>query len=198
MSPLLACGVVGAAGFVSTFLLDGATRPGYRPAYHAVSALALGSRGWVQTTNFLVGGLLIALGGVGIALTDGMVWVGALVVAFGLSLVASGVWRMDPMRGYPPGTPQGDPATFTRAHELHDRVGGVVFLSLPAAAVLAAFALDGPWAWYSGLTAVASTVLLALFVRAWEQDARLTGLVQRAKIVTGWVWLGLLCWHLAG
>lgn len=198
MTALLICGVVGTVGFSVTFLLDGWSRPGYRPAYHAVSALALGPKGWIQTTNFLVSGLLITLGGVGTVLTHGLVWVGVLVVMFGLSLVASGVWRMDPMRGYPPGTPPGDPPALSRAHQRHDGAGVAVFVSLPAAALLAAVALDGVWAWYSGVTAAASVVLLGLFGRAWERDAPLTGLVQRTMILVGWVWLGLLCWHLAG
>jgi hypothetical protein len=39
---LLAAGMVGAVVFVVVFLVVGATRPGYRPTYHLVSALALG------------------------------------------------------------------------------------------------------------------------------------------------------------
>ncbi|HEX6236677.1 MAG TPA: DUF998 domain-containing protein [Acidimicrobiales bacterium] len=47
-------GAAGAVGFVMVFLVDGATRPGYSPARHPVSALSLGSRGWVQVTSFVV------------------------------------------------------------------------------------------------------------------------------------------------
>lgn len=195
---LLACGVLGSVGFVVTFLLDGWSRPGYDPAYQPISALSLGSRGWLQTTNFLVCGVLFSLAGAGLALTNGMAWAGVLVVVLGLSLVGSGVWRMDPMRGYPPGTPPEDPPSFSRAHLWHDRAGAGVFLSMPAAAVATALALDGPWAWYSAATAAALIVLLTLFTAAWERDAALTGLIQRLLILVGWSWLALVCWHVAG
>jgi len=196
MPALLWCGLVGTAGFVLTFLVDGATRPGYRPTYHAVSALATGDRGWVQTTNFLACGVLIALGGVGVGDATGSLLLGAAIVVWGLALVASGVWSMDPVRGYPPGTPAGDPEELSRAHDLHDKAGVVVFLALPVSAAIAAFVLDGAWRWLSVAAAVLTVALLALFVRAWERDAPGTGVVQRAMIITGWVWLGGLCWHL--
>lgn len=196
MSTLLWCGVAGTAGFVLTFLLDGATRPGYRPTYHAVSALATGDRGWVQGANFVVSGTLITLGGIGVGNATGNLLLGAAVVVWGLALVASGVFPMDPVRGYPPGTPPGDPEELSRRHELHDRAGMVVFLALPISAVIAAFVLEGPWRWLSAVAAVLTLGLLVLFVRAWDRDARGTGLVQRLMIITGWAWLGAVCWHL--
>ncbi|MCK0112967.1 DUF998 domain-containing protein [Ornithinimicrobium sp. F0845] len=196
MPALLWCGLVGTAGFVLTFLIDGATRPGYRPTYHAVSALATGDRGWVQGTNFLVCGALIAAGGIGVGDATGSLLLGAAVVVWGLALIASGVFPMDPVRGYPPGTPAGDPAETSRSHVRHDQAGIVVFLALPVSAAIAAFVLDGTWQWLSAAAAVLTLGLLALFVRAWDRDAPGTGLVQRAMIITGWVWLGALCWHL--
>jgi hypothetical membrane protein len=63
---LLAAGVVGHVLFVLVFLVDGVTRPGYRPTYHAVSALDRGRRGWVQAANFVVCGLLITVSARGI------------------------------------------------------------------------------------------------------------------------------------
>ena len=50
---LLGCGIVGSTMFVFVFLLDGATRIGYDPLYHPVSALSLGDRGWLQIANFI-------------------------------------------------------------------------------------------------------------------------------------------------
>lgn len=108
-----------AVGFVVTFLIDGATRAGYRPSYHSVSARALGWRGWIQTANFLVCGALITASSIGILDADASRYLAAAIAAFGPGLVASDIFPMDPMRGYPPGTPD---RSSTRACDL--RVGG--------------------------------------------------------------------------
>lgn len=189
------CGVVGPALFVVVSTVDGWTRTGYRPTYHPVSALALGSRGWVQVTNFVLAGLLVAAAGVGIAWA-GQPWVGPFVVLAGAMMVVSGVWSMDPARGYPPGTPPGDPPTRSRSYRIHDAAGPGVFLSLPAAAAIAGFTLDGWWRWYSAASALALVLLLATFVRAWAADVPWTGLAQRAMLLVGFTWLALVCLHL--
>ena len=193
----LVLGIVGTTGFVVTFLVDGATRPGYQPRRHAVSALALGDRGWVQTANFVVGGGLVTASSPGIHAATDTVWLPAVVAVFGLALVASGLFPMEPMRGYPPGAAEGKPESTSRVHRLHDAAGTIVFGSLPVATVLAALSLEEPgWVWYSGVTAVALAVLTWAFGAAWERDSPWTGLVQRAAILCGWSWLGLLCSHL--
>lgn len=103
-SALLWCGVVGAVLFIVVASVEGALRPGYRPAYHPVSALSLGGRGWVQIVSFVATGLLVTAFAVGVhRVTDAVVGA-TLVGAFGLALIASGVFSMDPMHGYPPGT----------------------------------------------------------------------------------------------
>lgn len=193
----LSSGLVGAALFVLTFLIDGATRPGYHPVRQPVSALALGPRGWVQTANFVVCGLLITAASPGIYQAAGSLWLAGLVAVFGLALVASGVFPMDPMRGYPPGTPEGTPTKTSRNHQLHDWAGMVVFAALPAAALAAALVLtDTLWAVGSGVVAAVLVVFFLWFGTAWEADDPRAGLVQRGMIITGWCWLALLCWHL--
>lgn len=195
MTTLLGCGLVGAVLFVSVFLVDGWTRAGYHPTRHAVSALALGSRGWLQTANFHLCGVLFCAAGVGIARADHPL-PGTTLVVTGLALVASGVWPMDPMRGYPPGAPEGTPDQVSGANRLHDNAGTVVFVSIPVAAFLAALSLSGAWAWYSALTGVGSALLLVNFVRAWNADSPWTGLAQRAMLLVDWTWVALVCVHL--
>lgn len=195
MTALLWAGAAGAWLFNVVFLVDGLTRPGYHPVRQPVSALALGSRGWVQTTNFVVCGLLITAGSVALPHPFVIITVGAL----GLALVASGVFRMDPMRGYPPGTPDHTPQDYSRAHQLHDRAGMVVFLLLPGTALVAAFALGDPaWKWGSGIIAAATAVASGAFGHLWEQDSPYAGLVQRVTIVLGLTWLGFLFAHGTG
>jgi len=197
ISGLLAAGIVGAVVFVVVFSIDGATRPGYRSTYHSVSALARSPRGWVQTANFVVCGLLITVSARGIEFSTSSGWLSGTIGVFGLGLIASGVFPTDAMRGYPPGTPDGTPGVFSQAHRWHDLAGFVVFGLLPVAAASAAFTLDSTsWAIYSGATAFATAIGFGIFGAAWEQDHPRTGLIQRIVIVVGWTWLALLCAHL--
>ena len=54
-------GMVGPALFVGIFMLEGWLRPGYNPLSTYVSALSLGSRGWIQIANFIVLGILLLI-----------------------------------------------------------------------------------------------------------------------------------------
>lgn len=190
-------GIVGPALFVVTFTIDGATRPGYSPIRHAVSALALGPRGWIQNTNFLVCGALITASAAGIYQSVGSPWLPLLVGVFGVALALSGVWKMDPMRGYPPGTPDTTPSEPSRAHVLHDVAGLIVFVALPVAAIVAGFTLENSgWSIYSWATGAALLSLLVAFGYSWKSDSLRVGLVQRSMILVGWTWLGLLCAYL--
>ncbi len=189
MTPLLWAGAAGSWLFVAVFLVDGLTRPGYHPVRHPVSALALGPRGWVQTTNFVVCGLLITAG----ALALPFFFLAVATATLGLALVASGVYRMDPMRGYPPGTSKRTPRKYSRAHQLHDRAGMVVFVLLPLTPLIAVFTLGDPlWKLVSGVVAVTTAVASGAFGRLWEDDSPYTGLVQRVTIGLGLAWLGAL------
>lgn len=193
MTTLLWCGAVGAWLFIAVFLVDGWTRPGYRPVRHPVSALALGPRGWVQTANFVVCGAAIAAGAAVIPVTGGNVLLAIVVGAFGLALIASGAFPMDAMRSYPPGIADTTPDETSLRHRLHDRAGTIVFGALPLAALICALTPGDPTLrWYSAATAAGTVVGFIAFGRAWEEDSPRAGLVQRATIIAGWVWLGIV------
>ena len=182
-------GALGAALFVTVFLIDGATRPGYSPSRHTVSALALGPRGWLQRANFLVCGAAITAGAVGLLTSGDHRMLGMVLTIFGLGLVAS-VVPMDPMRGYPPGTPEGDPADFSTAHAIHDGAGAAVFFALPVIAVVSAFALPGVvWTVGAVLVTIVLMAALAAFQRGWQEDSPTTGTAQRAVLVPGLLWV---------
>lgn len=184
-------GAAAAVAFLAVFTVDGWLRPGYRPLYHPVSALALGRRGWAQTANFLVGGAGFVVGAA--ALWAEFPWIAAAVAVLGLALAASGVWAMDPMRGYPPGTPPTTPERYSRAHRWHDHAGALLFLGVPVTAALTAFTGPDGWLrWYSAATALATGLLFARFGTDWERDEPLTGLWQRLGIGAGWTWLAVL------
>src|SRR5947209_4958084 len=97
---LVSCGAVGALSFIATFLVEGATRPGYSAWRHYVSQLATGDGGWVQTVNFLVCGALMLAFSVGLwrALPPGRSGrVAAVLVGFfGAGLLVAGTFVTDP------------------------------------------------------------------------------------------------------
>ncbi|WP_428967097.1 DUF998 domain-containing protein [Micromonospora fluostatini] len=112
--------MAGSALFVLVFLVDGATRPGYDARQHPVSATALGRRGWVQTSSFVVNGLLVTVSAAGLPASVSP-W----------SPPACGGWTR--CGGTRLGTPPGTPETTSWAHRLLDAAGAVVFVAGHAA-----------------------------------------------------------------
>lgn len=189
---LLWIGAIGSAGFLLVVLIEGWTRPDYSPVRHPVSALALGRRGWIQKVNFAAVGLAITAGAVGVLLQGAGLILSLGIMVFGVGLVSS-AFSMDPSRGYPPGAPTGDPAQPSFSHRIHDLAGAVVFFSLPVVALIAAFVLPVWWMKLNaGVMAAYLCVAIYLYNRAWEEDSPRGGLIQRAFIIPGWLWLGSL------
>ncbi len=198
---LLRCGLWAGPAFTAVFLAEGAVREGYQPLRHPVSCLALGPRGWVQTANFVVTGILFLAGAAGLRRAgDRMAGGGrtgpALVAAAGAGLVMAAAFPTDPVRGYPPGTPDvlSEP---TPAGIVHNLAAVPVFFGLPAAALC-----YGWRAWRAGesrgfvaccaATAVAMPVAMVVAGAGFSQSDRLAGyggLFQRASIITGFGWL---------
>ena len=134
---LLYCGLAAGPVFVTTFLVEGATRDRYRPSRHPVSSLALGPRGRVQAANFAVTGTLVlaAAAGLGRAADPPLSSRAgqALIGAAGAGLIGAAVFATNPVSGYPPGTPDVliQPS---RTGTMHNLAAVPVFLGLPAAA----------------------------------------------------------------
>src|SRR6185295_1682770 len=96
---LLLCGAVAGPLFIIVFLIEGAMRPDYNPLRQPVSALALGKRGWIQRTNFIVtGALMLACAfGLNLALASygGSFWGPFLVGTYGIGLICAGIFVTD-------------------------------------------------------------------------------------------------------
>ena len=194
---LLACGIVGPILFVLTFVVDGATRPGYDSSRNLVSQLATGAGGWVQISNFIVCGVLLTAMAVGLSRSVGGMVTPSIVGVLGVALILAGVFVTDPGFGYPPGTLERQ----TLHGEIHGYVSIVVFLSLALAPLSAAALARTPsrgWRAYSALTGIvvlASIVVTAVAVNSAQDgtwpDAP-TGLLQRISIIVGFAWLTAL------
>ena len=152
---LLGYGVLAGPFYVAVSLAQAATRDGFDIRRHAWSLLSNGSLGWIQITNFLLTGAMVVAFALGLRrAVPGRA--GALIAAFGVSLIGAGVFRADPGAGFPAGTP--DASAISWHGMLHFMVGGIGFLCLTAACLLigARYARAGRrgWAWFSRVTAV--------------------------------------------
>jgi hypothetical protein len=129
--------VVAGPLFIVVALLQAFTRPGFELARHPLSLLSLGDLGWIQIANFVIIGLMLTAAAAGMRRVlhagPGKAWGPWLIGAFGVSLVAGGVFVADPAFGFPPGTPDGAPDQLSWHGTLHAVAPVVGFLSLIAA-----------------------------------------------------------------
>jgi Protein of unknown function (DUF998) len=130
---LLTCGAVGAPLWAVVSLAQAATRTGFDLTRHPLSALSNGDLGWLQITNFVVAGLLTVLGATGLARVLPGTWAPRLVRINGLGMVAAGLLVMDPMDGFPAGTPDGMPQAMSWHSIGHMVAGTIAFAALIAA-----------------------------------------------------------------
>src|SRR6185503_13220903 len=133
---LLTCGISAGPFYIIVGLIQIAIRPGFDIARHSLSLLANGDLGWIQTLNFLVTGLLLIAGAVGVkrALQSGpgSKWAPLMLGLYGLGLIAAGIFSADPALGFPPGTPlENNPVSWHGL--LHFVVGTIGFIGFIAA-----------------------------------------------------------------
>jgi hypothetical protein len=191
---LLGYGVIAGPIYVLSVAGQIAIRDGFDPTRHAASQLANGDFGWIQIATFLVTGAMTIAAAVGVrrALGPGRLSASAsgLVGAYGVGLVAAGIFRGDPSDGFPPGTPPG--MGEVSWHGLvHFAAAGTAFACLVAACFVLGtwFARAGqvPWAWFSRITGVVfAGTFLAL---SSGSGGATTILVFTAAVVLAWAWL---------
>ena len=188
-------GTVGPVQFFLVLLLEGAARPGYRPLRDTISELSLGPRGWIQTANFLVFGLLFIVfaRGVKASVNDSRATrLGAiLLLVIGVGVLGCGLFRAEPW----------PPSSMSLAGVLHLLCAIVlVFALLPVATgVMArAFSTDAHWRSLGRMTRLTSFLTLALLVGGLAlmstpgQPPRIgnvyAGLIQRIDVAVFLAW----------
>ena len=135
--------IVGAAAgpiFAAVATAQVLLRDGFDLRRHPLSQLATGGPGFIQIANFIVAGIGVLCLAVGVnrTVTEGVGrrWLAPLIAVFGLGLIASGVFVMDPENGFPIGTPYG-PATTMSWHGIAHLVAATVaFTGLAAACIV--------------------------------------------------------------
>jgi hypothetical protein len=186
---LLLCGAVAGPIFILTVLIQDYTRAGYDPRLYILSLHSLGDWGWVQIVNFMLAGVLNLFYAAGlwrhVHHSRGGTWGPLLIGAYGLGLVAVGVFRTDPVNGYPPG--DSAPAQPSWHGVIHALGGLYIFVVLTAA--LAVFALmflarkERWWAFYC----LASAVLLFLLFFGSFTIPVFTARLLRLATLVGWM-----------
>lgn len=167
---LLTSGIAAAIVFPTAVAIQAAAREGFDLAVHPLSMLSLGDAGWIQVANFIVTGSLFLAFAVGLrrALGSGRggIWGPRLFGFYGLVVVAAGIFPVDPMLGFPPGTPEGLPKTLSWQAIVHNLTFVFAFLGLIIAIFVFArrFAAAGRWglASCSMVTGLATPTLIVV------------------------------------
>jgi hypothetical membrane protein len=193
---LLGYGVLAGPFYVTVVAVQAATRAGFDPTHHPASVLANGPLGWIQITNFLLTGAMTSAAGVGVYRALGRStarWAGVLIAAYGVALVAAGIFRADPMPGFPPGTLE-EHAVVSWHGVLHLVSAAIGFGSLIAACfVLAAWlgrSARRRWSWFSGLTGALVIAGFASLASGKGGSAAVLGFT--AALVIAWAWLAAI------
>ncbi|MEU4227599.1 DUF998 domain-containing protein [Nonomuraea sp. NPDC026600] len=157
---LLALGAAGPVTFITAYLVNGATQPGYSSWHDTISALSLAPHGWLQIANFVLYGVLTLCFAEGLRRSGTINRRGyALLVTAGLSLILIGPFRTDPILGFP----AGEPAVITPGGTVHNLAALVVFLAFSAAAFATAHRPLRGWSAFSIASGALSLVAVAAF-----------------------------------
>jgi hypothetical protein len=189
-------GIIGPALFVLVFTFEGFLRPGYSMFKDFISALSLGSRGWIQIANFIIFGILLLLFTPGMAteFKSGKAsrWGVILLFSLGICFLLSGPFIEDVT---------GTPFSGSSFHGiLHGIFGGFVFVVMPISCFvfLRRFREDPKWKSLKVWTLVLGIIVsfgvfmmiisikiptTAVYFTNWN------GLIQRIALVPWMIWL---------
>jgi len=197
---LLTCGIVAGPLYIVLGLIQMAIRPGFDVTRHALSLLANGELGWIQTLNFLVTGILLIFGVIGVKdlLQSGIgsTWAARMLGLYGLGLVGASLFKADPALGFPPGTPlENNPISWHGM--LHFVVGTIGFIGFIAACFIFARRFKSlrrsGWAWYSLITGI---LFLVSFIGIASGSKGPVSLFFAIAVALGFIWISALLSHL--
>ncbi len=189
-------GILAPILFVVIFTVEGMLRSGYSALSMYISALSLGSRGWIQIVNFILFGLLLLVFTRGIAVRfaagktprAGII----LLMIIAALILLSGPFMMDPA-----GTPQDQ---MTLHGTVHGIFGGLVFVLMPVSifTFLRSFRADPKWRklyWWTLMIGIFDALAVLVFTVASKAPSLVStfspwiGLLQRTALVPFMLWL---------
>ena len=192
---LLGYGIVAGPFYVLVSLAQAVLRDGFDLTRHDWSLLANGRGGWIQSVNLVLTGLMVIAAAVGCSRSlragPGRRLVPWLLAGYGSGLVGAGIFRTDPMAGFPAGTPAGPPVVVTGHGLLHLVCGGVGFLALILATLALARRLGREGrrgrAAFSALTGVAFLAGFVGITSGSSSPPVVLGFT--AAVLLAWAWL---------
>lgn len=196
-------GLVGPWLFVTVFTLEGWFRPNYSVSQLEVSALSLGSRGWIQLLSFILTGSCFVLFSSRLPFLlryrKGSRVEGILLSLVGVGLILSGLFVMDP-----PNTPRD---LWTWHGWLHRICGAVVFTLFPLSCFVFWWICRpqfhwqsfGRWSlWVGSLILVSISCMKVSQLQAADSFFAIRlGLFQRVVLTQYMGWVFSLAWRLA-
>lgn len=190
---LLLAGAVAGPIYIVVGLTQVLTREGFDVRLHPLSVLSNGDLGWIQIGNFLLAGVLVLAGAIGVRRLlrggRGGTWGPILFGLYGVGLVGSGIFVADPGAGFPPGTPT-DTSGMSQSGMLHFVFGAGAFYALIAACFVMTryFAGEGRtgWAWWSFVTGLGFLGAFAGIATGAGSSA--TMLAFYAAVFLIWIW----------
>ena len=193
---LLRCGMAAGPIYVVVGLSQALLREGFDMRRHALSLLSNGDLGWIQISNFVLSGLLVIAGAIGLRKVlhgrRGGTWAPILLAAYGAGLIGAGVFVADPASGFPPGTPM-HATELTRHGLLHFVFGGLGFWALAGATLVLGrrfwSSKQTGWASYSAFTGAGFLISFAMIASGLKSPA----IILTFYVAVLWVWV----WHTA-
>ena len=189
-------GLIGPTFFVIVFTLEGWFRPGYNPIGMYVSALSLGSRGFIQMANFIIFGLLLLMftHSVAVEFQNGKKSRAGVILLriTAIYYLLSGPFVMDPT---------GTPLNQISLHgTLHGIFGAIVFLLMPISCFvfLRCFRDNPKWQSFQWWTLIMGTIIAVavIFLTIATKIPATSnifiewlGLIQRIAIMPYMLWL---------
>jgi hypothetical protein len=194
---LLTGGIVAGPLYVAVWLTQAFTREGFDLTRHPASLLANGGPGWIQTTNFVIAGLLSIGAAVGLRRTltgRGSKWAPRLLGAYGVGLLLAAIFPADPGAGFPAGTPADYAEVSTRGIG-HFVAGSIGFTGLIAACLVVAahYRSIGRTAFSRYSTATGILFFGAFAGLSAGAGSRPTIIAFDLAVILAWTWIAAVC-----
>lgn len=186
---MLGWGVVAGPFYLVFGLILALTRDSFDLSQHALSLLTIGEDGWLQVLNFALTGVMVVVAGWGMrrAIEGKGSGGGVAVIIAGVALALAGVFKPDPVAGFPPGAEE----TTSVSGMLHLVLGAVQFIALAVAALLLArFFASRAERTRAALSRTAGVIVVVAFVAGAALSAGPAGVVLLwLAVIAGFAWL---------